>query len=864
LKPRVVVLGSSELLRARTARSLARAGANVDDACDASGLAGALEPDAPTWILRAGAWVSSAPEFVPSATKKPVVAFGAIAGDGAWSELLARSNGIFGRAVGGARVASVLVESPGALRRALQTRDLDDAAWELARDPSARAVRFHDIDVGYDERVRACIAITALRRGGAERVAIDTTNALRRAGVCVLFAVMGAPRAGDYDPPEGTVWVRELASRHAELVPALASAAERFGADVVHAHLFEAQSIRELASAGLPVVVTVHNDRARWPEGFGVVATDAAALTLACSWSVRDAVAAELPALPLRVAPNAAAPERTRSDREKTRRELEVPRDALLVLCVANARRQKRLDLAVEALVSLRRTCDARLVLVGDPVVGEDGASAHATLTETIERTGVGAYVRRLGARDDVGALLAAADVFLTTSEYEGMSVAQLEALAARVPVVTTEVGGARELARAHASYRVAAPTPDDLAREVALAARGERPSLATQFTPPALASRHERAYRGAALRAGARRGLVLVINNFSTGGAQASARRLLLALRARGHDVAAAVFQEQARFPTTWRAELERALPVFVGPTRGSDAAASAASIAAFVQSRRARTVVFWNAMTAHKLLVADELAGLRLFDVSPGEMYFSALERYFQAPRPDLPYGDAREYGTLLEGAVVKFAAEAGRARRILGTRVHVVPNGVPTFERPPRGARDRFVIGTLARISPDKKLEELLEAARALPAGCEVRIAGRIERGCEAYERALRESARDLPVVFCGEVDSSAFLAEVDAFAMVSEPEGCPNALLEAMGAGLAVAATRVGGASDAITDGATGLLVPRGDGGALGLALARVATDAPLRERLGDAARARVREAYSVERMTDAYEALFFDD
>ena len=52
-------------------------------------------------------------------------------------------------------------------------------ACALARD-ELRAVRLHAADVGFDERVRACVAVTALRRGGAERVAIDTTNALRR------------------------------------------------------------------------------------------------------------------------------------------------------------------------------------------------------------------------------------------------------------------------------------------------------------------------------------------------------------------------------------------------------------------------------------------------------------------------------------------------------------------------------------------------------------------------------------------------------------------------------------------------------------------------------------------------------------
>ncbi len=608
----------------------------------------------------------------------------------------------------------------------------------------------------------------------------------------------------------------------------------------------------------------MHNDRARWPEGFAAVTCDAVALTLGCSRRTTTALATDLGHARVRSAPNCVDALRiTGGDRAATRRALEIPDGALLVSCVANPRPQKRLELAVATLAALRETREAFLVIVGDAL--DDGAMQ--SLDEAIAAARMDRFVRLVGSRAEVRDLYAASDVLLTTSRFEGMSVAQLEALAASVPVVTTDVGGASELARTHDNYRVADASPKALANAIDVAANGARPKLSPSFGVRAAAARHERVLRAAAFRdrapSYASEGLVLVINNFSSGGAQASAKRLLGALHARGHRVAAAVLQEQARFPTPWREELSRVVPVFVAPHR-NDPAASAASVCDFVRSRCARTVVFWNAMTSHKLRIADELAGVRLFDVSPGEMYFSALERFFEKRDDDLPYFEPRDYGALLDAVVVKFSAEAARARDVLGAPVHVVPNGVPLRARAERARRDRFVIGTLARVSPDKKLEELIAATRDLARlsarSFEVRIAGRIERGADDYANRLREDARDLPVVWCGEVDADAFLDDLDAFAMVSEPEGCPNALLEAMSASLPIAATNAGGASEAITDGETGLLVARGDARALGSALARIADDEPLAKKLAENAAARIRERYDVERMTTDYEAL----
>jgi glycosyltransferase involved in cell wall biosynthesis len=173
---------------------------------------------------------------------------------------------------------------------------------------------------------------------------------------------------------------------------------------------------------------------------------------------------------------------------------------------------------------------------------------------------------------------------------------------------------------------------------------------------------------------------------------------------------------------------------------------------------------------------------------------------------------------------------------------------------------------IFGTAARISPDKRLEDLLAAFQiahaSLPA-YELHVAGRIENGVAAYARTLREEARGLPVSWRGELAGTAgFLEELDVFVMISEPAGCPNASLEALAAGLPVIATDVGGAREQVIDGVTGLLTPRRDAAALARALVKLAHDAEARVRFGVAGRERVGVGFSLERMADEYAALGF--
>jgi glycosyltransferase involved in cell wall biosynthesis len=106
-----------------------------------------------------------------------------------------------------------------------------------------------------------------------------------------------------------------------------------------------------------------------------------------------------------------------------------------------------------------------------------------------------------------------------------------------------------------------------------------------------------------------------------------------------------------------------------------------------------------------------------------------------------------------------------------------------------------------------------------------------------------------------------DIPAILAASDVFCLPSYMEGLPNVLLEAASAGLPVVASRVGGITEVVLDGVTGLLVPPGSAEALAGALDRMLGDPVAADRLAQAGRLRVERYFSAETVADNYAALY---
>jgi glycosyltransferase involved in cell wall biosynthesis len=206
-----------------------------------------------------------------------------------------------------------------------------------------------------------------------------------------------------------------------------------------------------------------------------------------------------------------------------------------------------------------------------------------------------------------------------------------------------------------------------------------------------------------------------------------------------------------------------------------------------------------------------------------------------------------------------VVSEATRTTLARQGYPNRMEVVRNGIDGTHADPVRLVDGPAVLHVGRLAPVKGQRELIHALSALEGVHAVVVGVDLETG-GAYRRELESLAESLGVadrvVFAGYRDDvPSLLAGADLFALPSHMEGLPLVVLEAMAQARPVVATAVGGTPELVDDGATGLLVPRGDVPALTAAL-RALLDDPARARaLGEAGRRRFEERFTTAAMTD---------
>lgn len=207
----------------------------------------------------------------------------------------------------------------------------------------------------------------------------------------------------------------------------------------------------------------------------------------------------------------------------------------------------------------------------------------------------------------------------------------------------------------------------------------------------------------------------------------------------------------------------------------------------------------------------------------------------------------------------------------------RCVVIPNGIDLTEADAALALGRdearrrlglfptdLAVACVGRLHEEKGVTHLVGAFHALlQAHPTARLLlagdGPARRQLETMVEALRLG----PFVrFLGTLaDPWPLLAAADVFALPSLWEGMPNALLEAMAAGLPSVATAVGAVTEMVSEGREALLVPPGDAGALARALAELAASPARRREMGALARRRVEAAYRIEATVAQTERLY---
>jgi glycosyltransferase involved in cell wall biosynthesis len=201
------------------------------------------------------------------------------------------------------------------------------------------------------------------------------------------------------------------------------------------------------------------------------------------------------------------------------------------------------------------------------------------------------------------------------------------------------------------------------------------------------------------------------------------------------------------------------------------------------------------------------------------------------------------------------------AMRTEGLPARKCAVIPNGIVLPGASARSPDRRKIaqVGTLGRLRAIKGSDLMIEAFSLLERpDLHLHMGGPADR---AWGRELMERHRSRPgITFHGEVAPAEFLPTLDLFVLPSRSEGMSNALLEAMALGLPVVATDVGGNAEVLDGGRAGVLVEP-TAGSIAEGVRSLLDDPDRAFRLGQLARQRVIDEYSLEAMIARYHQVY---
>jgi glycosyltransferase involved in cell wall biosynthesis len=306
------------------------------------------------------------------------------------------------------------------------------------------------------EKIRLLHLITRLPIGGAERLVLGILRNLDTAQFesvvcCIQDRGELADEAEAMGIPVIALNLMQRGGHDRLVVPALRRLMREQRIDLVHTHLYHANLYGRLAARreGIPAIASVHNTykKRKWYRHLinRWLARKTFVVTAGSEDVERDLLEVDrLPSTKVVRLPNSidlARVDTALSVAEAKQRFGFTPSD-LVIGTVGRVEEQKGQAFLLEAFAKLRQRPEGehlKLLLVGD-------GRLLPQLRETAERLGIAQACRFPGNIAKLAEVYRAIDLFTMPSLWEGLSLAMLEAMASGLPVVATEVGGARDV----------------------------------------------------------------------------------------------------------------------------------------------------------------------------------------------------------------------------------------------------------------------------------------------------------------------------------------------------------------------------------------------------------------------------------
>jgi glycosyltransferase involved in cell wall biosynthesis len=717
------------------------------------------------------------------------------------------------------------------------------------------------------------ILVASLTRGGAERIVVETAQAMAASGISTTVYVFSEVHLDYPVIVTENLTFKLLKGNRLVKLRSVALDLGRNASDIVQTHLIEAADLEVLWSFGIKTIPVVHNARPGWRDA----ATSYNHPNVPVVIAVADTVAKQLkesglqrPTLTIRHEIQR-RPDITEmaASRKAIRRKHDIRDDVFLIGMVGQFKMQKAYTRAIRLLAEIQKHMRAKLLIIGswDHDYGS-GRTAYQDAIKLAVELGVVADVITPGNLDPVEPYYSAFDVFLNTSIFEGLSISLLEAIGHGCRIVAADAGGASEILPPGS---VLVENGNDIQAYLTACIDFARQSRREIPAVPAEADVVMRLWSllAPSLRAPQTEAVLFLTKNLRIGG---PARALINLLRNSDADckwIAGVIGDAEIPYVA---ALTDAQIPV-VSAKEVDGLAAQAELVIHWLRSYNFGTICFWNVGPELKLLLTKLLSheAVRLIDVSPGPMLFDDINAVptFQKR---IAFS-AKQYFSRLDHFVGLYDGGLPDDDIIPQERKSIIPCGVPVppafipLPQPefllPEKFEANLAIGTCCRIVPDKKLEFLLEMIDCLteriPGVSLTVVGGPDASSTEYYEEILENAAIRENVRFIGpQISVQPYLQQFQVFVMVSDRQGCPNASLEAMAMGIPVVANPNGGTEEQVINGVTGFIVETPQ--EMAQSVMQLLTNQLTRLRMGQAAREHVLTNFSIEGVASEYRHL----
>lgn len=306
-----------------------------------------------------------------------------------------------------------------------------------------------------ENRIRVLQIIKSLGRGGAETLLVETLKLHDQSTYefhYIYFLPWKNQLVEDLEKAGGRVTCF-AASNNIRLLLKVRDVVRyirEHNIHLIHAHLPWAGVVARLAGkmAHVPVLYTEHNKQERYhfaTRVLNLTTMNMLSGVIAVSADVEASIRkhkAQLRAKLLTIlnGVNVTHFSPDASKREGMRSALGIPSDAHVILTIAVFRFQKRLDLWLEiAKHILEKNPGTHFIMVGDGPLKKLVEQKRVAL-------GLTAHVHLVGLQTEVRPYLAASDIYMMSSVFEGLPIALLEAMAFGLPVISTDAGGIKEV----------------------------------------------------------------------------------------------------------------------------------------------------------------------------------------------------------------------------------------------------------------------------------------------------------------------------------------------------------------------------------------------------------------------------------